>query len=639
MPTVTEAIEARFKVDTSGMDRGLKKMQKSTASVTKKASSNMATFGLAVVGAAGAFSAFSIAKRAASFIFDVNRETEKLMASLETVTGSTEMATKAFAGITQFAAETPFQVGQIADAFIKLKALGLEPTEEALRSFGNTSSAMGKSLNQMIEAVADASTGEFERLKEFGIKSKSEGDKVKFTFQGVTTTVQKNAKAISGYLQQIGENQFAGDMNKQMGTMNGIISNATDNLEGLARIIGGEGGVNTKVKEVLMSFRDWTGELIKNRSIVAGWTNITVTAFEAVFNSISNIGKIAVNVGQMLGRVFLLPLTGLFNFVDGLGNGKSFMEALTDAGSIMNNDMKIDMQDIGNAWSSMLDQSDSSLKAFNDLMSVSEEAATGAASLNDALGDPDKKARALGVALELVENTSAAIAENLREWSEDQTFFNDVKLTLPPLKGLEEASAKVTAHINDANGEGSKFLNNTMDGADGWQRISDLINGVDDSLSGLIDKTNSWKDVAKGIWDFGLDKAEDWVPGGSSIRSGLKKLPGIGRFFKTGSAGTVGQGPIPMASNGMLVPSMPSNKTMMIGVHDSESVLNKRATAAIGPGNIAAMNRNPSNASMGSVTIGDITIHTVSSDAKGIMREFRSELPGAIRDAMRKGRL
>jgi diaminopimelate decarboxylase len=67
--------------------------------------------------------------------------------------------------------ETPFGLAQATQGFVKMKALGLDPTRAALTSFGNTASAMGKDLNQMIEAVADASTGEFERLKEFGIKA------------------------------------------------------------------------------------------------------------------------------------------------------------------------------------------------------------------------------------------------------------------------------------------------------------------------------------------------------------------------------------------------------------------------------------------------------------------------------------
>jgi len=94
---------------------------------------------------------------------------EKLETSLRTsFNGNAEAARKAFKVITDFAAKTPFQVSQVADAFIKLKNLGLDPSEKALTAYGNTASAMGKSLNQMIEAVADASTGEFERLKEFG---------------------------------------------------------------------------------------------------------------------------------------------------------------------------------------------------------------------------------------------------------------------------------------------------------------------------------------------------------------------------------------------------------------------------------------------------------------------------------------
>ena len=114
-------------------------------------------------------------------------ESEKLKGALQTMTGSAENAGIAFQHLTQFAAETPFTLDQSVEGFIKLKALGLDPSERALRSYGNTSAAMGKDMMQMIEAVADASTGEFERLKEFGIKARSEGDNVALTFRGVTT--------------------------------------------------------------------------------------------------------------------------------------------------------------------------------------------------------------------------------------------------------------------------------------------------------------------------------------------------------------------------------------------------------------------------------------------------------------------
>lgn len=152
--------------------------------------------------------------------------------------GSEDAAKSAFDTIIGFTSKTPFQVEQVADAFIKLKNLGLEPSESALTSYGNTAAAMGKSLNQLIEAVADASTGEFERLKEFGIKSKSEGDNVSFTFQGVTKTVGKNAAEITAYLQDIGNVNFAGAMDAQAQTFEGRISNLKDSLALLGNEIG-----------------------------------------------------------------------------------------------------------------------------------------------------------------------------------------------------------------------------------------------------------------------------------------------------------------------------------------------------------------------------------------------------------------
>lgn len=187
-------------------------------------------------------------------IISTRVEFENLRASLTTVTGSLENAEAAFARIKQFAATTPFSVQQATEAFVKLKALGLDPSEEALRSYGNTASAMGKSLSQMIEAVADATTGEFERLKEFGIKAKSEGDKVSFTFQGVTTTIGKNAAEIEEYLRRVGDVQFAGAMERQAKTIGGALSNMQDGFSQFADALG------QAVEPAIIAVAQWLGE-------------------------------------------------------------------------------------------------------------------------------------------------------------------------------------------------------------------------------------------------------------------------------------------------------------------------------------------------------------------------------------------
>ncbi len=174
-------------------------------------------------------------------MINVNVEFQRLQAMLVVATGSAGAAAEKFDEIRKFAATTPYALNQSVEAFLKLKNLGLDPSMAALKSYGNTASSMGKDLMQMIEAVADASVGEYERLKEFGIKAKKSGDDVAFTFQGNTTKIKNNSKDIQEYLRSIGDIQFAGAMDAQMRTLGGQISNLKDNLDSLYVAIGEAG--------------------------------------------------------------------------------------------------------------------------------------------------------------------------------------------------------------------------------------------------------------------------------------------------------------------------------------------------------------------------------------------------------------
>ena len=182
--------------------------------------------GAAVAGLASIVAA--TAYKAAQELVESQRQLDKMSASLKTLTGSTQGARQALSILQDFARDTPYGLEQAVEGFRKLVALGLTPSEEALRSYGNTAAAMGKDLNQMIEAVADASTFEFERLKEFGIKAKQNKNDVEFTFQGTTTVVKKSAADIEQYLINIGNVNFAGAMADQANTLNGAIASAGD---------------------------------------------------------------------------------------------------------------------------------------------------------------------------------------------------------------------------------------------------------------------------------------------------------------------------------------------------------------------------------------------------------------------------
>lgn len=244
----------------------------------------------------------------------VQREFDVLNSSLKTVTGSSAAAEREMAWLKDFAKETPFGLAQATQGFVKMKALGLDPTRASLTSFGNTASAMGKDLNQMIEAVADASTGEFERLKEFGIKAKKEGDNVSLTFQGVTTTIKNSAAEITSYLEQIGNNQFGGAMEERARTLDGAIAGLGDTWDELFRTVNDRNAgtlIHDSVKlatgaieDATTILRAMTGAANDNAAATGAMSTIQngiATVFETVAVLGANLSYVLQGVGREIG--------------------------------------------------------------------------------------------------------------------------------------------------------------------------------------------------------------------------------------------------------------------------------------------------------------------------------------------------
>lgn len=204
-------------------------------------------------------------------------DAETLKASLITAMGGSQKAADAaYKTINTFAAKTPYEMGEVTTAFIKLKNMGLNPSMAALEAYGDTASSMGKGLNDMIEAVADAATGEFERLKEFGIKAKSQGDKVTFTFKGVSKTVGKNSKEIENYLIKLGQTNFGGGMERQSKTLNGMFSTFKDTVSQTLAAFANDTGLLEFVKNSLQLATVWVGQIKPafdqiRQSPIAGW--------------------------------------------------------------------------------------------------------------------------------------------------------------------------------------------------------------------------------------------------------------------------------------------------------------------------------------------------------------------------------
>jgi hypothetical protein len=164
---------------------------------------------------------------------------EKLKAVLANTLGSQRAAAEAFDLISKTAATTPFSLDQVTGAYIKLANRGLKPTELALKSFADVAASQGKELDQFVEAVLDATQGEFERLKEFGIKASKSGEQITFAFKGIKESVENTPEAINAFLIALGQVEgVAGSTDSISQTLSGTWSNLGDNAGQLASTLG-----------------------------------------------------------------------------------------------------------------------------------------------------------------------------------------------------------------------------------------------------------------------------------------------------------------------------------------------------------------------------------------------------------------
>ena len=253
-----------LKSEVDGISKSVTKSNDESIASTKKMSGAFSDVGKTLASVFAVDQLISFGKS----ILATTVEFQKMEAVLTTSLGSNSAAKAAMDQIVNFASSTPFQVNELTDSFVKLANRGFVPTMDQMRQMGDVASSVGKSFDQLTEAILDAQTGEFERLKEFGIKASAQGDVVQFTFKGITTEVAKSDKAIQDYLLSLGNLEgVAGSMEAISQTTGGMISNLEDNITQLFKNIGdsSSGFINWFVKDlnnVISSLRNM-GEIVE----------------------------------------------------------------------------------------------------------------------------------------------------------------------------------------------------------------------------------------------------------------------------------------------------------------------------------------------------------------------------------------
>lgn len=260
---------------------------KSVDTQTKQVSKNTAQMQGVVQKAGAAFVAAFATQTIIDFgkrILEVSANFERMEAVLTNTLGSKGAAQAAMREIVEFATKTPFQVAELTDSFVKLANQGFIPTQEEMRKLGDLAASQGKGFDQLTEAIIDAQTGEFERLKEFGIRASKEGNNVTFAFKGVETQTQFTAEAMREYILSLGDVEgVSGGMAAISETLGGKFSNLEDAVMALQRSLGDE--LNPIMIELIDSFIS----ILDNIDILFAPTKELTNVFSDLFSSFGDL--------------------------------------------------------------------------------------------------------------------------------------------------------------------------------------------------------------------------------------------------------------------------------------------------------------------------------------------------------------
>lgn len=242
--------------------------------------------------------------------------------------GDKKKAAEYYKWANEFANETPFGNDEVIDATVRLKAYNYDP-KRLLTILGDMAGAYGKTLEQSVEAYADASRGEFERLKEFGIQKdevlkyakKTMGKEVKMSGAQIKD-MDTFMKALEGLI----KSRSKDGMKNLAKTLKGMLSTTTGLLKyNVAKLVGvtdeGEirvGSLMDRVKKKLEKFNTYI-QSEEGKKAINSW----IDKFDDLLPKITKLGTTTKNkFEEIFGDDFITRLNdSIKNFkVDNLVN-------------------------------------------------------------------------------------------------------------------------------------------------------------------------------------------------------------------------------------------------------------------------------------------------------------------------------
>ncbi|MBQ4836039.1 tape measure protein [Pseudoalteromonas luteoviolacea] len=191
-----------------------------------------------------------------SNIFTTGDKFERLGVQMTGLMGSIAGGEQATEWIKEFTKSTPLQLSEVSEAFVKLKAFGIDPTDGAMQAIVDTAFKLGGSFEQ-VEGISLALGQAWSKQKLQGeeiLQLIERGVPVWDLLQNVTgknvQELQKLSSAgklgrdvISDLMDEMGRDS-AGSAAAQMQLLSGQVSNAKDNLDQFYNLIAQSGAMD-----------------------------------------------------------------------------------------------------------------------------------------------------------------------------------------------------------------------------------------------------------------------------------------------------------------------------------------------------------------------------------------------------------
>lgn len=480
-------------------------------------------------------------------VVDINRTFEDLEATLRAVTGSAEAAAKSFELIRAFTATTTFQIEEVAQSFITLKQAGIIPTSEALMDFGNFAAGMGKSITQLAQAAFNATTGEMEMLKQFGVVARQQGDIITVTFDGTTKQIERSGEAITEYLRSIGREKFSTAIEERFNTLSGAISNLNDQISEFSVSIGdGIGGRG--LRKGFVELNKALGSLIETlRPLgqILGFIIGTITGFLAELIKMLD--------GILVITRAIIDISNYFNlFNDAVdGNIKSFEDFKQSVrggtGDIEVLDEELekllvttqDFKDEFNAaemrdfklFEKLHKQIDSARHTIDDL--IKDDLARLKAIINKSVDAQLRLALQFGPIMGGAEAERAQIIKDLLGTDTIEEYLDEVRLAMEDVTTMSDEMRQ--AIINSSEAFTSDFVEALMEGEDALASFKDFAKNMVNQIITIFLQMAVVNEILNNVFNlqgtnrlstFRNPNPTDTNAGGGTVQSGRATLVG-----------------------------------------------------------------------------------------------------------------